>query len=92
MGMMRQKDRILRHLEDQGSITQWEAIRDYGITRLGARIWDLKHDGHNIVAERETSVNRYGDKTAYTRYSLRRSRSEGASAAKQDAPETRACR
>lgn len=70
MGKMTQSERVLRHLEDQGSITQWEAIRDYGITRLGARIWDLKHDGHNIVAERETSVNRYGDKTAYTRYRL----------------------
>ena len=67
---MKQKDRILRHLEDQGSITQWEAIRDYGIMRLGARIWDLKHDGHNIVTERETSVNRYGEKTAYARYRL----------------------
>lgn len=69
---MKQKDRILRHLEDQGSITQWEAIRDYGIMRLGARIWDLKHDGHNIVTERETSVNRYGEKTAYARYRLRK--------------------
>ena len=67
---MKQKDRILRHLEDQGSITQWEAIRDYGIMRLGARIWDLKHDGHNIVTERETSVNRYGERTAYARYRL----------------------
>lgn len=70
MGMMRQKDRILRHLEDQGSITQREADDLYGITRLGARIWDLKHDGYNIVTERETSVNRYGDKTAYARYRL----------------------
>ena len=67
---MRQKDRILRHLMDQGSITQWEAIRDYGIMRLGARIWDLKHDGHNITSERETGVNRYGEKTTYTRYRL----------------------
>lgn len=72
MGKMTQSERVLRHLKDNGSITQWEAIRDYGITRLGARIWDLKHDGHNIVAERETSVNRYGDKTAYTRYRLGR--------------------
>ena len=71
MGMT-QGERVLRHLKDYGSITQWEAIRDYGITRLGARIWDLKRDGHNIVAERETSVNRYGDKTAYTRYRIGR--------------------
>lgn len=67
---MKQKDRILRHLLDQGSITQWEAIRDYGIMRLGARIWDLKHDGYKIETERETSVNRYGERTAYARYRL----------------------
>lgn len=26
------KDRILRHLQDYGSITSWEAIQEYGCT------------------------------------------------------------
>lgn len=69
MGMT-QTERVLRHLQDYGSITQVEAIRDYGIMRLGARIWDLKRQGHVISTERETGVNRYGEKTAYARYRM----------------------
>lgn len=67
---MTQTQMILEHLKQHGSITQKDAMDNYGIMRLGARIWDLKHDGYNIVTERETSVNRYGDKTVYTRYRL----------------------
>lgn len=39
---MTQCERILRHLQDYGSITQAEAVTEYGCYRLGARIWDLK--------------------------------------------------
>ena len=46
-----QKDLILEHLEKFGSITPLEAQRLYGCMRLGARIWDLKHEGHKIVKE-----------------------------------------
>lgn len=35
-----QCERILRHLQDYGSITQAEAVTEYGCYRLGARIWD----------------------------------------------------
>ena len=45
MGMT-QTDRVLRHLQDYGSITPHEALAEYGIMRLGARIWDLKKQGH----------------------------------------------
>lgn len=37
---MTQTEMILGHLKEHGSITPLEAIRDYGIMRLGARIWD----------------------------------------------------
>lgn len=46
-----QKDQILEHLEKFGSITPLEAQRLYGCMRLGARIWDLKHEGHAIITE-----------------------------------------
>lgn len=42
---MTQCERILRHLQDYGSITQAEAVSEYGCYRLGARIWDLKAQG-----------------------------------------------
>jgi hypothetical protein len=67
---MTQSQVIIEHLKKHGSITQKEAIDNYGIMRLGARIWDLKRQGHVISTERETGVNRYGEKTAYARYRL----------------------
>jgi hypothetical protein len=49
-----QCERILRHLQDYGSITQAEAVTEYGCYRLGARIWDLKAQGVPIRSERVT--------------------------------------
>lgn len=69
MGMT-QTEQVLRHLQDYGSITPVEAMAEYGIMRLGARIWDLKRQGHVISTERETGMNRYGEKTAYARYRM----------------------
>jgi hypothetical protein len=37
-----QCDKILRHIEDYGSITPMEALGHYGIMRLASRITDLK--------------------------------------------------
>jgi hypothetical protein len=69
MGMT-QTEQVLRHLQDYGSITPVEAMAEYGIMRLGARIWDLKRQGHVIFTEMETGMNRYGEKTAYARYRM----------------------
>ena len=65
---MTQKERIRKYLDDFGSITQLEAIRDLGIMRLTARIWEMQRDGEPIVTEWETGKNRYGDSTRYARY------------------------
>ena len=51
---------LLAHLMSAGSITPREAYNEYGIMRLGARIWDLKHAGYNIITEQETAYNRFG--------------------------------
>ena len=46
---MTQKERILRHLVDYGHITSWEGFVEYGITRLSAIIYNLKHiDGYEF--------------------------------------------
>ena len=65
-----QCDRVLRHLQDYGSITSLEAITEYGILRLASRINDLKRQGHNIVSETQTSKNRYGELSHYSVYRL----------------------
>ena len=42
---------ILNHLKDHKYITQWEAIQEYRITRLSARIYELRERGHNIITK-----------------------------------------
>lgn len=69
---MTQCEKILRHLEDYGSITPVDALREYGCMRLGARIYDLKRKGHDITRTLEAGRNRYGEETRYARYMLRR--------------------
>ena len=67
---MTQRERVLDHLEKHGTITPMEAINELGIMRLGARIWDLRHDGHDIRRNMITSKNRYGDTVSYAEYRL----------------------
>ena len=67
---MTQNEMILAYLEKYGSITQAEAMASIGCYRLGARIWDLRHDGHRISAELESGTNRHGEPVKYARYTL----------------------
>lgn len=63
-----QRCQIIRHLRIYGSITDLEAFADYGIRRLGARIYDLKKDGYPIKTEMVTGQNRFGQQTRYAKY------------------------
>ena len=74
---MTQEDRVLRHLQDKGSITSWEAIKEYGITRLSAKIYSLRKSGHEITDERRVSKNRYGEPVWFKRYKLNTSEGLG---------------
>ena len=47
-----------------------EAFDLYGVTRLSARIWDLRHEGYLIAGVRKDGVNRYGKKVSYYEYRL----------------------
>ena len=55
----KQTQRILRYMEEHGSISQKEAI-ELGCYRLSARIHDLKREGHSITMERKGFRNEYG--------------------------------
>ena len=68
---MTQTDRIHRHLRDHGSITAWEAVSDYGILRLSARIYDLARAGVACDSEWIRKRNRYGEAVTFKRYRLR---------------------
>lgn len=65
-----QCDRILRHLNDYGSISSLEAMQEYSILRLASRINDLRNRGINIISITEKSKNRYGETIHYSVYML----------------------
>lgn len=67
---MSHSEMILRHMERFGSITALEAMQEYGIMRLGARIWDLRNAGHDITSELVAGQNRYGETTHFAVYTL----------------------
>lgn len=46
-----QENIILDHLKKHKFITSWEAIQEYRITRLSARIYELRERGHNIITK-----------------------------------------
>lgn len=58
---------ILHHLKQHRSITSWEAIQKYRITRLSARIFNLRKKGYDIrsVIEKNEETG-----TRFARYVL----------------------
>lgn len=69
---MTQKQRVLDYIEQFGSISSMEAFQDLGITRLSAVIFDLKKLGHEFETKAEHGLNRFGEKTNFARYSLKK--------------------
>ena len=67
---MTNKERVLQYMKDFGSISSMEAFKDLGNTRLSSSIYLLRSEGYTIVSKDEEGLNRYGDKTHYTRYFL----------------------
>jgi len=61
---------ILRHMQDHGGITAAEAMAEYGVMRLAARIADLRKLGQDILAETISAENRYGNVVRFARYSI----------------------
>lgn len=63
---MIQKETVLNHLKEHGTITSWEAIEKYRITRLAAIIGFLKEDKVDI----DNSETRTTNGKSYTVYKL----------------------
>lgn len=65
-----QCERVLRYMRDFGSINPVQAMHDLGVMRLGARIFDLKRDGHKIGRRMVAAKNRYNEAVSYAEYRL----------------------
>lgn len=64
-----QKQRVLNHLNECGTITSWEAIKEYGCTRLADVIFRLK-DEYVITTEMIKKTNRFGDPVSFAKYRI----------------------
>lgn len=71
MGKKTQAERVLEYIKKFGSITTLEAFRDLGVTRLSARIFELRARGFDIDSTNVTSKNRYGETCTYAKYFLK---------------------
>ena len=65
-----QNDLVLEYLQKFGSITSLQAFEDLGITRISARIFDLREAGHHIMSENVKVPRRNGETTTVSKYRL----------------------
>jgi hypothetical protein len=70
MNKQTQEDMVLDYMQKCGSITTLDAFIDLGITRLSAKIYNLKKDGHEIIDEMIKVKNRFGEDISVKKYML----------------------
>ena len=68
---MNKTKKVMMHLQEIGHINSWEAIQEYGATRLSSIIYNLRYKYNmNIVNERINFTDRFGDKSYFVNYVL----------------------
>ena len=70
MNRKTQEQMILEYLQEYGEITSWDAFMRFGITRITAKIYNLRKEGYNISTRYATKTNRYGVVVTYGIYRL----------------------
>ena len=60
--------KVLEHLQQNGTITSIEAIELYGATRLSDIIFNLRKRGYNIETKMIETIDRYGNPCHYGKY------------------------
>ena len=69
--MARHREKLLDWFTHRSTITPAEAWADLGIYRLGARVYELRQDGHDIHTELMTVTGRDGTTSHPARYHYR---------------------
>lgn len=64
---MNQDDLVLEYMKKNNGITSLQAFKDLGVTRLSAKIFNLRKK-YIITDIWEESYNRYGEKTRFKKY------------------------
>lgn len=60
--------KIKEHLQSGKTITSWEAIELYNVTRLAAIIFNLKEEGLNIRTTNKVHENQGGETVRFAEY------------------------
>lgn len=68
--MQTQCERLLSHLQQHGKIDQLKAWSELGIYRLGARMFDLRKQGHKIAKKTIDVKNKFGEACRVAEYRL----------------------
>tara|TARA_R110000824_G_scaffold286376_1_gene474527 strand:- start:432 stop:710 length:279 start_codon:yes stop_codon:yes gene_type:complete len=63
-----QSDAILWHLKTYGNITSYEAIKEYGATRLASIIFNHRKNGYKIDSNSLEVKTRFGRTTNIAKY------------------------
>lgn len=66
----KQMRRVTNYIDDFGSITRLEAMRDLGVANLTAVISSLRKRGVDIETNMTEGKNRYGETVHYAVYSF----------------------
>lgn len=74
MEKLNQEQVLLNHFAKHKTITSMDAFKLYGITRLSAKIYNLRERGYEIDMVWEESVNRYGTPVRYGRYFIEKTK------------------
>ena len=70
---MTQIEAVIKYLEENGSITTFESYSKLFITRLSAKIWELKHKlGYDFDEQWITKKNVYGNTCSFKKYILKK--------------------
>lgn len=64
------KQRIIQYMKKHKGITSQDAFRELGITRLSARIKELRELGYDISTIMIDDTNKYGEPVRYGLYKL----------------------
>ena len=68
---MNKTKKIMAHLQEKGHINSWEAIQEYGATRLSSIIYNLRYKYNmNIRNEKINFTDRFGEKSYFVNYVL----------------------
>ena len=67
-----QEQVLLNHFAKYKTITSMQAFELYGITRLSAKIYNLREKGYEIDMVGEEGINRYGNPVKWGKFYLKK--------------------